>query len=273
MKNLQKFKLKLHSILLSFLFLFLINGKSQSLYFPPVSGNVWDTLSPSSLNWCPNKIDSLYSYLDSNNSVSFILLKDGKIVLEKYFGTHTISSPWYWASAGKTITAFMTGIAQQEGYLSILDTTAKYLGNGWTSCLPTKEEKITIRNQLTMTTGLDDGVANNDCTIDTCLVYKSDAGTRWAYHNAPYTLLDSVIEVATGTTLNGYTTQKLKNPIGMFGLFVKSGYNNVYYSDSRSMARFALLMLNKGNWNGNQIMTDTSYFHAMTHTSQNLNNA
>lgn len=257
--------------LFTFVFLFILKNFSQSLYFPPTSGNNWDTLTPLSLNWCPTKIDSLYNYLDSNNSNSFILLKDGKIVLEKYFGTHTANSPWYWASAGKTITAFMTGIAQQEGYLSIQDTTSNYLGNGWTSCLPIKENKITIRNQLTMTSGLDDGVIDNDCTLDTCLIYKSDAGTRWAYHNAPYTLLDSVIESATGITLNNYTTQKLKTPTGMTGMFYSSGYNNVFFSNSRSMARFGLLTLNKGNWNGNQIMTDSVYFHDMTHTSQNLN--
>ncbi|MEZ5069123.1 MAG: hypothetical protein R2847_11860 [Bacteroidia bacterium] len=38
-----------------------------------------------------------------------------------------------------------------------------------------------------MTSGLDDGVPDNHCTYDSCLVYLADAGTRWAYHNAPYT--------------------------------------------------------------------------------------
>ena len=37
------------------------------------------------------------------------------------------------------------------------------------------------------------------------------------------------------------------------------------------MARFGSLILNKGNWNGNQIMTDTAYFNEMVNTSQNLN--
>jgi hypothetical protein len=37
------------------------------------------------------------------------------------------------------------------------------------------------------------------------------------------------------------------------------------------MARFGSLILNKGNWNGNQIMTDTAYFNDMVNTSQNLN--
>ena len=39
------------------------------------------------------------------------------------------------------------------------------------------------------------------------------------------------------------------------------------------MARFGLLMENKGTWNGTQIMTDTTYFHDMVNTSQSLNKA
>lgn len=263
----MKIKLLLVIALFTFRGLF-----SQSLYFPPVSGNTWDTISPKSLNWCQPNIDSLYSFLEANNTKAFVLLKDGKIVLEKYFGSHTQTSAWYWASAGKTLTAFMIGIAQQEKYLSIYDTTSKYLGKGWTTCSPAQEEKITIRHQLTMTTGLDDGVPDHHCTLDTCLVYKADAGTRWAYHNGPYTLLDSVIKVATGVNISTYVNQKLKIPTGITGLFVKSGYDNVFYSNARSMARFGLLLLNNGNWDGKQIL-NTDYFNEMTHSSQSINPA
>lgn len=254
--------------------LFFIQGlKGQGLYFPPTVGNQWDTIPPANLGYCQSRIDSLYQFLEAQNTKAFILLKDGKIVLERYFGTHTASSLWQWASAGKTITSFLVGIAQQEGLLSISDTVSKYLGQGWTSCTPSQEEKITIWHQLTMTSGLDDGVADPYCTIDTCLIYKADAGTRWAYHNAPYTLLDSVMQNATGMNLNTYTTQKLKNPTGMTGLFYKVGFNNVYFSNARSMARFGLLILNRGNWNGNLLMTDTTYFNQMINTSQQLNKA
>lgn len=246
-------------------------AQGQNLYFPPTGTSVWDTMSPQALNWCPDKIDSLYSFLEAQNSKAFVLLKDGKIVLEQYFGGFSQTDPWYWASAGKTLTAFMVGIAQQEGYLSIGDTTSNYLGQGWAVCSPQQEEKITIRHQLTMTSGLDDGVPDHYCTLDTCLIYEADAGTRWAYHNGPYTLLDGVITNATGQTLNTYTTQKLKTPTGMTGLFVQSGYNNVFYSTARSMARFGLLLLNRGNWDGNQIMTDSAYFNDMINTSQQLN--
>ena len=111
--------------------LFMAKGiHAQSLYFPPLTGSAWDTIYPTTLNCCQDKIDSLYTYLDTNNTKAFILLKDGKIVLEKYFGTQTQNSVWQWASAGKTLTSFLVGMAQQEGHLSITDTSSQYLGQG-----------------------------------------------------------------------------------------------------------------------------------------------
>jgi CubicO group peptidase (beta-lactamase class C family) len=246
-------------------------SKAQNLYFPPIAGTNWDTVSASSLGWCQDKLDSLLDYLGSRNTKAFILLKDGKIVAEKYYGTFTVDSLWYWASAGKTLTGFTIGIAQQEGYLSLNDSSSHYLGAGWTVCPPAKEGMITVRHQLSMTTGLDDGVPDNHCTDDTCLQYLADAGTRWAYHNGPYTKLDAVIQNATGLSLNTYVTQKIKNPTGIQGLFVPVGDDNVFYSKARSMARFGLLLLNRGNWNGTQILTDTVYFNQMTNSSQNIN--
>ena len=191
--------------------------------------------------------------------------------MEKYFNGHSDTSSWYWASAAKTITSFLVGMAQEEGYLEITDTSSNYLGNGWTNCNPIQENKITIWNQLTMTTGLDDNVSDPNCTNDNCLLYFSDPGSRWAYHNAPYTLLRPVIENATGQGINIYNYQKLLNPTGMTGLFLYNGFNNIFYSTSRSMARIGLLILNNGNWDGNQIMTDTNYFNQMLNSSQSLN--
>ena len=246
--------------------------KAQSLYFPPLSSTApWDTISPSSLGWCLNEIDTLYDYLQQQDTKGFIVLKDGKIVLEKYFGTFTKDSLWYWASAGKTITSFLVGKAQEENYLSVTDTSSTYLSAGWTNCTSTQEDKIKIRNQLTMTSGLDDDVPDNHCTIDTCLNYLADAGTRWAYHNAPYTLLESVLTTATGQPINTYTYNKLKLKTGMTGAWTFVDYDNVFFSKVRSMARFGLLMQNNCIWNTDTLLYDTTYIHQMTNTSQSLN--
>jgi CubicO group peptidase (beta-lactamase class C family) len=249
----------------------LLHGRSQSYYFPPLTGQEWETVSPSSLGWCTEYIDSLLNYLENNNTKAFIVLKDGKIAIEHYFGTFVQDSIWYWASAGKTLTAFLTGLAQEQGYLDIHDRTSKYLGNGWTSCIPEQEDQITVWNQLTMTTGLQDDVEDPYCTIDTCLVCIAGPGTRWAYHNAPYTLLESLVEAATGQNYNIFLYNQVKSKTGMTGMFLPSGYNNVYYSTARSMARFGMLIMDNGAWAGDSIMKDASYFHDMVNTSQSLN--
>lgn len=261
-------------LMLSFLII-IINCpalKAQNLYFPPLNSNGnWDTISPESLNWCVNEIDTLYDYLQDQETKGFLVLKDGKIVLEKYFGTFTKDSLWYWASAGKTITSFLVGKAQEEHFLSITEPTANYLGAGWTNCTSTQEVKIKIRNQLTMSTGLDDQGFDNHCTIDTCLNYLADAGTRWAYHNAPYTLLSNVLDSATGMSINLYTHSRLKAKIGMTGAWNSNDFDNVFYSPARSMARFGLLIQNKGIWNADTVFSDTAYFNQMVNTSQELN--
>lgn len=248
-------------------------GKTQGLYFPPSTGTTWDTISPSSLGWCANYIDTLNDYLQQEDSRAFILLKDGKIVHEQYFNGYHIDSAHAWNSAGKTMTAFLVGIAQQENDLNINDKTSDYLGTAWTSAPLAKENLITIKEQLRMTSCLDDGVANIFCTDDTCLQYLSDAGTRWAYHNGPYTLLQDVLQSATGTHPTIYVSQKLNGTTGITGAFIKIGYNKIFFSKARSMARFGLLMLNRGNWNSSQVMTDTSFFNELITPSQSLNNA
>ncbi|MES2558828.1 MAG: serine hydrolase [Bacteroidota bacterium] len=245
---------------------------AQQPYFPPLATNSpWETTSLDTLGWCPDKVDSLYSFLQQQNTKAFLVLKDGKIVLEKYFGTFTKDSNWYWASAGKSLTALLVGKAQEEGFLSIGDTSSKYLGPGWTNCTPQQEQRITIRHQLTMTSGLDDGVTDNHCTSAPCLTFKANAGTRWAYHNAPYTLLDSVLYKATGQTLNAYTLAKVRLKTGMNGVWFKSDYDNVFASTPRSMARYGLLAQNNFVWNTDTLIHDTAYVRQMTNTSQPYN--
>jgi CubicO group peptidase (beta-lactamase class C family) len=253
-----------------FSFLFLSSQSIAQFYFPPLTGDTWETTAPQELGWCQSKIDSLYDYLEGQDTKAFIVLKNGKIVLEQYFNGHAQNTPWYWASAGKTITSFMVGIAQQEGFLNINNPTADYLGAGWTSCTFAQENAINVWHQLTMTSGLDDS-GDLACTLPSCLQFLATPGSRWSYHNAPYTLLDQVIEAATGSTLNQYTTQKLKNPTGMTGSFIQIEDNNVFFSTARSMARFGLLILNNGTWSNTPIMTDANYFNAMVNTSQQLN--
>ena len=268
----------IRTLLFSFLLFFFCTAslfaQSPGLYFPPKTGTAWTTLDPATLGFCDDRIDSLYAFLQYRNTKSFILLKDGKIVLEKYFGTFTQDSFWYWASAGKSLTAFLVGQAQEEGLLDIDDQTSLYLGAGWTSAPPGKEALITVRHQLTMTSGLDDTFTPtptepdpNTCTDPACLTYLADAGTRWAYHTGPYRLLQDVIAAASGSTINQFTKTHVLDPTGMKGLWL----DDVMYGRARDMARYGLLTLAGGVWDGDTLMHDQQYFYDMTHRSQELN--
>ena len=253
--------------------------EQTELYFPPTGSDAWETMLPEDFGWNTAALDDLYSTLESNGTRAFIVLQDGRIVLEKYWGDNffggefTRNSHWYWASAGKTIISFLVGIAQQEGHLNITDRTSDYLGRGWASMEAAKEDLITIRHQLTMTTGLDYTIDDPDCLDPACLKYKADAGQQWFYHNAPYTLLKDVLTAATGVDYNLYCDQRLEALTGMSGEWNFNGSNNVYWSTPRDMARFGLLILNKGKWDETEILSDPDYFMEMTSSSQNLNPA
>jgi CubicO group peptidase (beta-lactamase class C family) len=121
-----------------------------------------------------------------------------------------------------------------------------------------------------MNSGLNDALG--DDVSPTNLQYTADAGTRWAYHNV-YVKMQDVVAQSSGQTWNNYFNTKLRDKIGMNGFWFNSGTSgdlSVYWSTTRSMARFGLLNLNKGKWNGTQILNE-NYFAQATTTSQNIN--
>lgn len=241
------------------------------LYFPPIGSTAWETVLPEDLGWNLAAETPLKNLLEEKGTDGFIILKNGKIAVEWYFGDFTAESNHSWNSAAKTLTAFTVGIAQHEGHLSLTDSSQDYLGEGWSSMTSEQEKAITIFNHLTMTTGLDYTVEDTFCTDQECLTYKNEPGTYWFYHNAAYTLLDRVVTAAVGKDFRTYFEDKIRNKIGMQGQWVTVGYNNLYFSNTRSMARFGLLALNKGFWDKTPVLDDADYFEAMTHTSQQLN--
>ena len=245
--------------------------EQDALYFPPINSNMWETKSLTELGWNTNAEQPLYAFLEANATDAFIILKNGRMVVEKYFGTFNESKVHTWNSAAKTLTAFTVGIAQEEGLLNINNPSSNYLGEGWSSLTPQQEAKITVWNHLTMTTGLDYNVPQNFCTDKACLIYKNEPSTYWYYHQAAYTLLDNMVTGAVKQDFKDYFNTKIRNKIGMTGTWVKTGYLNLYFSNARSMARFGLLNLNKGVWDKTTVLADKNYFNAMTTTSQDLN--
>ncbi|MFI1772243.1 serine hydrolase domain-containing protein [Thalassobellus citreus] len=240
---------------------------TDALYFPPINSDTWETKSITDLGWNENAKQPLLDYLEEKNTKSFIILHEGKIVLESYLNGHDKSKSWYWASAGKTLTSTVSGIAQDAGIININNKVSDYLGTGWTSAPIAKENLITCKNLLSMNSGLDDSL--DDDVSPNGLQYVADAGTRWAYHNV-YVKMQDVIAAASNQTWNTYFNTNLKDKIGMSGLWTQLNNLNVYWSNTRSMARFGLLISANGKWEDTQIISEF-FLNEATNTSQNIN--
>lgn len=241
---------------------------NQTMYFPPTTGNSWETTTLSDLGWNESAVQPLKDYLREKHSKSFMILVNGRIVMEEYFNGHTSTSSWPWNSAGKTLVTATTGIAQQEGLLNINNNASDYLGTAWTSEPLEKENLITSRHLLTMTSGIND---ESELVIKPNLTYVADAGTRWSYHNVFQKLMD-VVAAASNQEFESYFNAKLESKIAMEGFWNNGIIFTVYHSNTRSMARFGLLALNKGKWANEQIVNET-FFSESIQTSQDINPA
>lgn len=238
----------------------------DSMYFPSSTGTAWETNSPASLGWKEVAVQPLKDYLIQKNTKSFMILVNGRIVMEEYFDGHTATTTWPWNSAGKTLVATTTGIAQQEGLLNINNKASQYLGTGWTSESIEKENLITSKHLLTMTTGLSD---EKQLVTKSNLSYLADAGSRWSYHNVFQKLMD-VVAAASNQEFETYFNAKIKAKIGMDGFWNNGLIFKFYHSNTRSMAKFGLMALNKGKWKSETIINEPFFMESIS-TSQNIN--
>lgn len=244
-----------------------------SMYFPPITGNEWETTSTTSLNWDDIALEDLYTYLDEKNTKGFMILKDGKIVVERYFNGHTENANWAWFSAVKSLTATAVGVAQEEDFLNINNKTSDYLGNNWSSLTQEQQDLITVKQHLKMTSGLQNTPANFiawTCTEPICMQYNADAGTKWQYHQGAFTQLQNMLTQSTGLNYKEYIKTRILDNIGVSGSWNSLLGANIFSSNTRGMAKFGLLMSNKGTWDESIVFSE-NYFNEMTSTSQDLN--
>jgi CubicO group peptidase (beta-lactamase class C family) len=243
------------------------NNNNTTAYFPPITSNTWESISISEIGWNENHLQPLFDFLEEKNTKGFIVLYNGRIVVEEYMNSHTSTAAWYWASAGKTLTSTVAGIAEDEGLLDINNKVSDYIGTGWTNATLDQENVITCKHLLSMSSGLDDSLGDNVAPEN--LQYVADAGQRWAYHNV-YVKMQEIIAQASNQTWSSYFNTKLKDRIGMSGSWIPLGDLSVYWSTTRSMARFGLLISANGKWENTQIVS-TNYLNQATNTSQSIN--
>lgn len=212
----------------------------------PTAGGTWATVSPAALGWDTTALNAAVEWAGTKQSTALVIVWRGRIVAERYWRGWSTTTDSIIASAGKSVLATVIGQLQSEGRLSLDAPVSQYLGAGW-SRSPASEARISVRHLLQMASGLNDS-----------LQFVVQPGTRFYYNNPAYYQLFAVATRASGQDINTTTRSRLLAPIGMGGtwrLNVDTGEPGFILScTARDMARFGLLQLANGRWDGARVV-------------------
>jgi CubicO group peptidase (beta-lactamase class C family) len=256
--------------------------KVASPYFPQANGT-WAKVDPASAGWNPEAIDAALDYARAAHSSSVVVLLDGRILAEREWD---VDGPAAYArlrvgktadgrviedvaSAQKSVVSFLAGVAEGRHQLDLNAPVNRYLGAGWSKAEPAAEAAITVRHLMTMTSGLNDSLA-----------YLQPAGQTWRYNTGAYGRMIGVIEKATGVSIDAFTRDNLTGPAGMTDTrwlprpwsAGNDAANAIGLATTgRDLARYGLLILNGGRWNGRDLLQNPGYLDRMLKPSQDLN--
>lgn len=235
-------------------------------YVPAAAGN-WETATAAEAGLTDQGVAALVELVGSVGSDSFVLLWEGRIVAEQYWNGLDATYVRDLASAQKSVTSTLVGLARDRGLLALDDAVSDYLPAGWTAASPAEEQAITIRQLLTMSSGL------NPRT----LAKAAEPGTVWDYNTGAYQKLRRVLEAAAGTDINTLSADFLFDAIGVTqpSPWGRRGQVADAVGDptfalrltAREMARFGLFAMRRGEWAGEQITAADWFEEAWTPTS------
>jgi CubicO group peptidase (beta-lactamase class C family) len=223
--------------------------------------------------------------LEEYNTVAFLAVKNDSICYEEYWDNYNQSSLSNSFSMAKSIVSILVGIAVDEGKINNLDEpVCRYIPEFCNS----SNKDLTIRQLLMMSSGLnwDEGYTSLTSPV-TAAYYGTDLrkqmlelkvvetpGRKLNYMSSNTQILSFILTKATGMSLSDYASQKLWIPIGaehdaMWSLDHKNGDEKAYccfYSNARDFARIGKLFLQKGKWNGKQVISEKFVSEAVTPT-------
>ena len=227
--------------------------------------------------------NSFKEWAIESQTTALIVIKKDTIIYEKYFNGFGRDSYFHSQSMAKSFISFLIGAA-------IDDSTIKSVNDPITNYIPELLErnssfkKITIKDLLEMRSGLayntslipftnihspwhDEAVGYYHPNIRKLLLenveISSEPGKNFQYSNYNTSYLGLILERATNLTVSSYLEQKLWSRIMEYDAFfsIDSKKSNFEYMPSRLIARaidyarFGQLMLNEGNWYGEQIIS------------------
>ncbi|WP_375579596.1 serine hydrolase [Marivirga tractuosa] len=211
--------------------------------------------------------------LEAYETTAFLVVKDTALFYEKYYlgyDENEISNSF---SAAKSIVSLLIGIAIEKGKIeSVFQPVSDFLE----SFQEGDKSKIVIQDILTMSSGIDWNEAymspfskttdayygNNLKKLVAELEASEEPSQGFAYKSINTQILAEVLETATGQSISDYATNRLWRKIGaendaLWSLDREGGMEKAFCcfnSTARDFARIGQLVLNKGKWNGEQVI-------------------
>lgn len=212
-------------------------------------------------------------YLAQIETTSFIVAKNGEIIHESYFGNHDVNTKSNTFSAAKSFVGLLIGIAIDEGYINSFDDPI----NEYLNFSVPNDSLITIRHLLTMSSGLNWSESGANPLSDNAEAYygsdlpeimrgvsfDGEPGKEYVYKSGNSQLLGIILENATGMTATAFLEKQVWSKINsendlLWSLDQEDGMEKSFcciYGTSRDFAKIGQLLLNKGEWNGKQIIS------------------
>ena len=226
--------------------------------------------------------DSLMTIIDSNDTHAFIVIQNGKLLYEKYWDGYTPKTLSGSFSAAKSIISLLIGIALDEGKIKSLDEP---VGNYVPHFKNEGLDKVRIKDLLTMSSGTNYRESDlsyfslnasayygdDEGYLISQLKAKDPAGVNWNYRSADTQVLGFIVEKAFGQNISELVSERFMKPMGAESdaLWLLDGNKNhekafcCFNGVAHDYARFGQLVLNNGQWNGKQIVSE-SYIKAAT---------
>ena len=251
-----------NKFLILFNLLFLVSISSSEMYYPE---NIWELSSPEGQKVNSDKVNKLINLSFSDQStLGVVIIKNGKIIGEKYADGYDSSSHGTSWSMAKSYYAALIGISIEKGEIGSLDDkVGKYL-----DYYNDERSEITIRDLLDMSSGLDFPAhehekmffQSNHLDYAKSVGVEKDAGVKWEYNNVNSMIIGDILYSATGVKADKLLSERIFKPIGMknFKLWKDENGNVLTYCcvdmSAQEYSKFGLLFARDGQWNGKQII-------------------
>jgi CubicO group peptidase (beta-lactamase class C family) len=199
---------------------------------------------------------------------SFMLLRHGNVIAESWWHPWRPESPQMLFSLSKSFTSTAVGLAVAEGRLSIEDPLHSFFTTDAPKKISQNLRAMKVHHLLSMSTGHDQDTteyvfrSRNPFKAFLSLPVEHAPGTHFVYNTAASYMLAAIVQKLTGQTLVEYLTPRLFEPLGILNPTWESHPNGVNFGGwglnikTEDIARFGQLYLQKGQWNGKQILPE-----------------